>query len=81
MIKYILPIVATFFSTNISAQSSFKIIVRDNTKNEILIDVTAFIKGKVITAVSDSSGQIILRNIPNGKQTIVLAFVGFETLE
>ena len=81
MIKYILPIVAIFFSTNIYTQTSFKIIVKDNTKNEILTGVTAFIKGTAINAVSGSSGQITLRNIPNGKQTIVFAFVGFETLE
>ncbi len=81
MIKYILPIVAIFFSTNIYTQTCFKIIVKDNTKNEILTGVTAFIKGTTITAVSGSSGQITLRNIPNGKQTIVFAFVGFETLE
>jgi outer membrane receptor for ferrienterochelin and colicins len=81
MIKYILPIIAIVFTTNISAQNSFKIIVKDNAKNEILTGVTAFIKSTVNTAISDSSGQIILHKIPNGKQTIVFAFVGFETLE
>lgn len=81
MKKYILPILAMLFTTNLFAQNSFKILVKDNTKNEILTGVSAVIKGTQIAAVSDTSGQIILQNIPNGKQIIVFTYVGFETLE
>ena len=81
MIKYILPIVAILFITNIFAQSNFKIIVTGGKKNETLTGVSAIIKGTKIAASSDPSGQIILRNIPGGKQSIIFSYVGFETLE
>lgn len=81
MIKFILPIVAILFTTNILAQNNLKLIVKDSTKNETLAGVSAIIKGTKIGASSDTSGQMILRNIPNGKQTIVFSYVGFETLE
>lgn len=76
-----MPIVAFFFAANIFAQSNFKIIVKDNTKQETLMGVSATIKGTQIAGSSDTSGLIILRNIPNGKQTIAFSYVGFETLE
>lgn len=81
MMKYILPIVPILFTTNIFAQSSFKIIIKDSTKNETLTGVSAIIKGTKIAASSDTNGQIILRNIPNGKQIIIFSYVGFETLK
>ena len=81
MIKYILPILAILFTTNIFAQNNFKIIVKDSTKNEMLTGVSTIIKGTNIAASSGTNGQIFLRNIPNGKQTIIISCVGFETMQ
>ena len=81
MIKYILPIVAILFSTNTFAQNNFKIIVKDSTKNELLNGVSAIIKGSNVAAISDTNGQLFLRNIPNGKQTIIISYIGFETMQ
>ena len=72
---------ALLFTTNVFAQTSFKIIIKDSTKNETLSGVSAIIKGTKIATRSDTSGKIILLNIPNGKQTVIFSYVGYKTLE
>ena len=81
MIKYILPIVAILLCTNLTAQNIYKTTIKNKNSNEYLVGVTAIVKGTNIATNSDSLGQIILTNIPNGKQTIVFSYVGFEAIE
>ncbi len=81
MMKYILPILALLICTNIAAQNIFKATVKENRTNESISRVTAIVKGTNIATISDSLGKITLRNIPNGKQTIVLSYIGFDQIE
>src|SRR6185436_11724677 len=81
MIKYILPILAIFFATNVFAQNTFKAIIKDSKKNEALAGVSAMVKATKNVAIADTAGQIVLQNIPNGQQTIILSHIGFQTVE
>ena len=43
--------------------------------------VSVLVKNTTIVASSDTSGQVSLKNIPNGKYTLIFSYIGFETLE
>lgn len=81
MLKYFLPSLAMLCVTNVFAQNTFTVNVKDTSANPALQSVTARVKGTDIAAVSDSSGTVTLRNIPDGKYTIVFSHVGYEPSE
>lgn len=81
MIKIILPIMAMLFCANLNAQNKLAVTTKESKTKGSLAGVTATVKGTNIGASADSLGQIVLLNIPNGKQTIVFSFVGFEEVE
>lgn len=60
-------------------QNTFATIIKDSTANEFLSGATAKLKGSSNGAIADKNGVITINNIPNGKQTIVCAYIGFET--
>jgi outer membrane receptor for ferrienterochelin and colicins len=81
MIKYFLPILATCICANVFAQNTFKTFIKETESNNILVGVSVNIKSTNIATTSNTEGQVILKNIPDGKQTIGFSYVGFETIE
>lgn len=69
------------FSTNVFAQNTFKTIVKDKKTNEPLIGVSVLLKGTKNRTTSDDKGFAELKNIPTGKQTIIIKSVGFKENE
>ncbi len=63
------------------SQNTFKTIIKDSLTNETLIGANASLKGTSNGAVSNEKGEIILSNIPNGKQIIRFSYVGYKTAE
>lgn len=61
------------------SQNTFKAVIKNAKTNETLIGATALLKTSTIGATSDTSGLVILADIPNGKQVIQFSYVGFET--
>ncbi len=49
--------------------------------NETLPGVSVFIKNTVIGTITDINGNFYLENIPDGSETLVFSFLGFETKE
>lgn len=66
---------------NLFAQNTLKVTIKNEKTKEILIGVSIFIKGTQNVTTSDTSGFAELKNIPNGKQTIIFNSVGFTTVE
>lgn len=60
------------------AQNSVKAFVYDGTDKKPLQGVTAIIEGTNKSTVSDSTGAITFINIPLGKVSIQISYVGFE---
>ncbi len=81
MIKILLPIVAMFSFGIAQAQNTFKGIAKDSTTKEILTDVSAVLKYSRIGNTSNQSGELVISNIPSGRQTIIISSVGFQTKE
>lgn len=81
MIKILVLIVAMFFFGIAQAQNTFKGIIKDSSTKKILTDVSAVLKNSRTVNSSNQSGELIITNIPNGKQTIVLSTIGYHTKE
>ncbi|MCG9791262.1 TonB-dependent receptor [Flavobacterium algicola] len=64
--------------TALFAQNSFKATVKNKETNQILIGVTAAVKDSNIGGITDASGNIELTNIPDGQQTLIFTYVGYE---
>ena len=70
-----------FFPVFVTAQNRFKAIVRDSLTSEPLTGASAILKGSTHGSRADINGKIEISNIPNGKQTFVFSFLGYENLE
>ena len=64
-----------------NAQNIFKATIKDSLTNEALIGSTAVVKGTANGSSADLNGKIEIKNIPNGKQTIIFSFIGYEKKE
>jgi len=61
------------------AQYSFKAIIKND--KEPLAGATITLKGTNKTAIADSRGLVSINNIPAGKQTLIISYVGYEEKE
>lgn len=59
-------------------QHVVEIIVKDEKTQEVLPGATALVVGTSIGASADEQGRLILKTVPEGKQTIKISFVGYE---
>src|SRR5690606_22706924 len=67
------------------AQNTLNAVVKDSENKNLLIGVTASIKGTSLAATANEKGLIIIENIPDGIQEIHFSYIGFndhiDTLE
>ncbi|HRN93944.1 MAG TPA: carboxypeptidase-like regulatory domain-containing protein, partial [Chitinophagales bacterium] len=55
----------------------FKVFIQEENEEEPLQDVVANIVGTNISSVSDSSGKVILSNVPQGNYVIEFSLIGY----
>ncbi len=79
--KKIIIIVLIIFSQTTFAQNILKATLQDSKTHEALIGASAVVKGTTNGGSSDSSGNIVLKNIPDGEQTIVFSYIGYDKLK
>ena len=60
------------------AQNTLKLKLTNNANKQALIGATVTIPTLKIAATTDTSGMVILNNIPNGKFEVEISFVGFD---
>lgn len=81
MIKNILTFLFLgVFTMQLIAQNSITVKVISDEK-EALIGTSVLIKNTTLGSETNFDGFATINNIPNGKQTLVVSFVGFETVE
>ncbi len=81
MSRYILLFLMLLSVKQAYSQNIFNTIVKDSQSKEPLIGVIAGLKGTGNAAVSNEGGEIILANIPSGRQLIQFSYLGYKTLE
>lgn len=76
-------IVAFLFLATLScpAQNILKARLFDEETKEVLVGVSAQVKGTGIGASSDEKGILEIRNIPDGDQNIVFSYLGYRNSE
>ena len=74
----IITLILVAFATITNAQNYFKAKVLDSESNEALIGATLLLQGANNGVSTDVNGLATLNNIPNGEQTIVITFIGYE---
>lgn len=77
--KLILTALLLLFSVASWAQNSFTAIVQDHDSGDPLPGATAQLAGTSIGDVADLEGKVTLNQIPDGPQTILISFVGYES--
>ncbi|MBT3417452.1 MAG: TonB-dependent receptor [Flavobacteriales bacterium] len=78
MKNIIITLILVALATITNAQNYFKAKVLDSESNETLIGATILLKGTTNGVSTDVNGLATLNNIPNGNQTIVITFIGYE---
>lgn len=78
MKNFILPLLAMLYTTLASGQNTFKAIIKNKESKEILISATANLQGTTNGTISDQNGYIEINDIPNGIQTIIFKYIGYE---
>lgn len=73
-----MPFLAILFTSMAFGQNTFKAIIKDSQSKETLIGATAVLEGTIKGSSADENGYIEINNIPNGSQTIILRYIGYE---
>ena len=69
---------AILYTSVLFSQNSFRAIIKDGETREVLFGANAIIKGTVNGASSNQNGFLEITNIPNGTQTIIFSFIGYN---
>jgi iron complex outermembrane receptor protein len=75
--KKLFILLAILLCNTVYAQNTFKAVVKDDDTKMPLAGATAVITSLKIGATADTSGVVIINNIPNGKYEITFNFVGY----
>ena len=78
MKSLILPVLALFFAFQSLAQNTFKTVVRDSETKEPLTGATVLVRGTTKGSATNMNGFAQIPNVPNGKWTIVVTFIGYN---
>ena len=81
MIKKTLTFLLVAFAIITNAQNTLDVIIVSEENQEILIGATLILKGTTNGVSTNIEGSALLSNIPNGKQTIVVSYIGYEDKE
>ena len=79
--KYLFCFIILIFSGLLKAQGTYTVLVLDSITQEPVYGAKAVIKGFNTGAVTNESGQAIIRNVPNGTHTIVFSSIGYASKE
>lgn len=80
MSKILMPLVALCLCITSSAQNIFKAQIKNKETLQPISSASVTITGNTAGVLSDSTGYFRLSNIPDGRQELRIASVGYETL-
>ncbi len=77
--KYFYLTLMLLITRALSAQNIFKARLIDEETKEALIGVSTQVVGKSIGSSSNEKGILEIKDIPDGKQTIVFSYIGYRS--
>jgi len=75
--KKLFILLGVLLCNTVYAQNTFKAVVKDDDTKTPLTGATAVITSLKIGSTADTSGLVIINNIPNGKYEVTFNFVGY----
>jgi len=78
MKKTLLSLLIFIHTLPLFSQNMIRAIVKDHENKENLVGLVAMVQGSSLGSVSNEEGQVIIENIPDGKQTIVFKMMGYK---
>ncbi|RYG07058.1 MAG: TonB-dependent receptor, partial [Chitinophagaceae bacterium] len=79
MQKLFLVLCAIICVVSASAQNNLNIIVKNKESQRPIKNVNIEVKGKNILSTTDENGIALIKNIPNGGQSLIISCIGFQT--
>lgn len=82
-IWHYLIIITLFLATQtfvLAQTTTLKSRILDKTTKEALTGANVIIQGTSLGAATDLDGRFIIRNIPIGKQTLVISYIGYNSV-
>ncbi|PWT70768.1 MAG: hypothetical protein C5B59_19685 [Bacteroidetes bacterium] len=76
--NFFLFFVASSVSVCGYAQHTLRVRIKDARSLEPLVSTTVLVRGINIAAIADDNGTMTLKNIPDGKQVIIIRHVGYK---
>ena len=80
MHRFSLLVLALCFSTLSLAQTTFKAQILDNESGSPLVGATLYFPQLELGGTSDENGWVSVAAIPNGTHTLLVQYLGYETL-
>lgn len=77
--RYTLTVVGVFIYAMVLSQNTFKATVKDAENGQPLPGATAVVHNTMLGGSADENGVLVITDIPTGRQTLELAYVGYET--
>jgi len=74
----ILPFLAMLYTSFAFGQNTFKAIIIDSETKETLIGASAVLEKTTYGSSADENGYVEINNVPNGTQTIIFRYLGYE---
>jgi len=65
----------------LQAQNTFQALILDDGTREPLPGANVVIEGTTTGASTNDEGLVILKNVPDGKHTLIFSFVGYKSFE
>jgi outer membrane receptor for ferrienterochelin and colicins len=78
MKNFILLLMAILYASLASGQNTFQAIIKDSESKEALVGATAILQGTTQGSSADENGYIKINAIPNGIQTIIFRYIGYN---
>lgn len=79
--KNLISLCFIFFTTITFSQNIFRAQIKEAQTNTPLMGANAIVKDTNIGATANELGMLEIENMPNGSQTIIFSFLGYETEE
>jgi outer membrane receptor for ferrienterochelin and colicins len=77
--KLIVLIALVCFTARASAQNTYKALIKNAKTNETIPGVSVRVLQSTVGTASDSEGNVLLMNVPSGRQLIQYSSIGFKT--
>ncbi|HVW14550.1 MAG TPA: TonB-dependent receptor plug domain-containing protein [Mucilaginibacter sp.] len=81
MKQFLIVVACLFMFCRATAQNTLKALVRSDQTKEALKGATVTIPDLHLSAITDSAGNAIIENIPNGMHIVNISYVGFSKQE